>query len=67
MSAAGVGRQIAGWRLHRAAQVSAGARGQRWNIGCTERPIMMAHDVLPPALSHDAIADDHGSRDRGGR
>jgi hypothetical protein len=64
---AGAGPQIAGQRLHRAtsrvAQVSAAARGQRWNIGCIERPIMMAHDVLPHALSRAVIAVDDGSRD----
>jgi hypothetical protein len=69
MIAAGVRPQIAGQRLHRAtsraAQVSTAARGHQWNIGCTERPIMMAHDVLPPVLSREVIVVD-GSKVRPG-
>lgn len=59
MSAAGVGPQSAGQRLHRAtsraAQMPAAVRGHPWNIGCIRRPIMMAHDVLPPVLSRKGI------------
>ena len=69
MSAACVGPQGAGQRLHRAtsraAQVSTAVRGHQWNIGCIGRPIMMANDVLPPVLSRKGIVVD-GSKVRPG-
>jgi hypothetical protein len=62
MIAAGMGPQPAGQHLHRAtsraAQLSAAARGHRRNIACTEQPIMMTQDVLPPVLSSEVIVVD---------